>query len=46
MKSKKDNTLRRKVYEFKVLEKDAYQIKRVEIRKMEEEQEEEKAATV
>ncbi|CKF13707.1 hemolysin-like protein [Streptococcus pneumoniae] len=31
-------------YEFKVLEKDAYQIKRVEIRKME--QEEEKAATV
>ncbi|AAT32531.1 CBS domain-containing protein [Bacillus anthracis] len=33
-------------YEFKVLEKDAYQIKRVEIRKMEEEQEEEKAATV
>ncbi|GAB6416696.1 hemolysin family protein [Bacillus cereus] len=32
-------------YEFKVLEKDAYQIKRVEIRKMEEEQEE-KAATV
>ncbi len=29
-------------YEFKVLEKDAYQIKRVEIRKMEEEQEEEK----
>ncbi|MEC2478038.1 hemolysin family protein [Bacillus cereus] len=33
-------------YEFKVLEKDAYQIKRVEIRKMEQEQEEEKAATV
>ncbi|HDR3956712.1 TPA: HlyC/CorC family transporter [Bacillus anthracis] len=33
-------------YEFKVLEKDAYQIKRVEIRKMEEGQEEEKAATV
>ncbi|EEM28162.1 hypothetical protein bthur0003_30980 [Bacillus thuringiensis serovar thuringiensis str. T01001] len=32
-------------YEFKVLEKDAYQIKRVEIRKMEQEQEE-KAATV
>ncbi|OTX80456.1 hypothetical protein BK726_28575 [Bacillus thuringiensis serovar londrina] len=31
-------------YEFKVLEKDAYQIKRVEIRKMEQEQE--KAATV
>ncbi|MEC3421081.1 hemolysin family protein, partial [Bacillus cereus] len=31
-------------YEFKVLEKDAYQIKRVEIRKMEQEQEE-KAAT-
>ncbi|HHT7065355.1 hemolysin family protein [Bacillus thuringiensis] len=31
-------------YEFKVLEKDAYQIKRVEIHKME--QEEEKAATV
>ncbi len=30
-------------YEFKVLEKDAYQIKRVEIRKMEQEQEEEKA---
>ena len=29
-------------YEFKVLEKDAYQIKRVEIRKMEQEQEEEK----
>ncbi|MRC15364.1 DUF21 domain-containing protein [Bacillus thuringiensis] len=35
-------------YEFKVLEKDAYQIKRVEIRKMEQEQEqeEEEAATV
>ncbi|MGR5994064.1 hemolysin family protein [Bacillus cereus] len=33
-------------YEFKVLEKDAYQIKRVEIRKMEQEQEEEKATTV
>ncbi|PKJ55510.1 hemolysin family protein [Bacillus sp. SN10] len=33
-------------YEFKVLEKDAYQIKRVEIRNMEQEQEEEKAATV
>lgn len=33
-------------YEFKVLEKDAYQIKRVEIRKMEQEQEAEKAATV
>ncbi|MEK4809309.1 MULTISPECIES: hemolysin family protein [Bacillus] len=33
-------------YEFKVLEKDAYQIKRVEIRKMEQEQQEEKAATV
>ncbi|MEC2918086.1 hemolysin family protein [Bacillus tropicus] len=33
-------------YEFKVLEKDAYQIKRVEIRKMEQEQEEEKTATV
>lgn len=33
-------------YEFKVLEKDAYQIKRVEIRKVEQEQEEEKAATV
>lgn len=33
-------------YEFKVLEKDAYQIKRVEIRKMEQEQEQEKAATV
>ncbi|MGK9485662.1 hemolysin family protein [Bacillus tropicus] len=33
-------------YEFKVLEKDAYQIKRVEIRKMKQEQEEEKAATV
>ncbi|WP_316277164.1 hemolysin family protein [Bacillus cereus] len=35
-------------FEFKVLEKDAYQIKRVEIRKMEQEQEqeEEKAATV
>lgn len=33
-------------YEFKVLEKDAYQIKRVEIRKMEQEKEEEKAATV
>ncbi|PFX63714.1 hypothetical protein COL35_26380 [Bacillus toyonensis] len=33
-------------YEFKVLEKDAYQIKRVEIRKIEQEQEEEKAATV
>lgn len=33
-------------YEFKVSEKDAYQIKRVEIRKMEQEQEEEKAATV
>ncbi|MED0876486.1 hemolysin family protein [Bacillus mobilis] len=33
-------------YAFKVLEKDAYQIKRVEIRKMEQEQEEEKAATV
>ncbi|MEE6142187.1 hemolysin family protein [Bacillus cereus] len=33
-------------YEFKVLEKDAYQIKRVEIRKMEQEQEEEKAATM
>ncbi|MEC2507468.1 hemolysin family protein [Bacillus cereus] len=33
-------------YEFKVLEKDAYQIKRVVIRKMEQEQEEEKAATV
>ncbi|MDR4983952.1 hypothetical protein CN491_08645 [Bacillus cereus] len=33
-------------YEFKVLEKDAYQIKRVEIRKMDHEQEQEKAATV
>ena len=33
-------------YEFKVLEKDAYQIKRVEIQKMDHEQEQEKAATV
>ena len=33
-------------YEFKVLEKDAYQIKRVEIRKMEQEQEEESSNCV
>ena len=33
-------------YEFKVLEKDAYQIKRVEIRKMEQEQEEKRQLCV
>ncbi len=46
MKSKKDNTVEAEGYEFKVLEKDATKIKRVEIRKMEEEQEEESSNCV